>query len=109
SKNGGNTTALALDPTTNQLFATNTHPLAHTSGLDVFESQDKLLQSLALPARTTALVVNPASHHLFLAHSGTFQPNPSAPPAPDNTVEILDTRTLGHVATLDVPASPVRM
>lgn len=108
SKNGGNTTALVIDPTTNNLFATDTHPLAYRSGLDVFDADDNLVQSLALSARTTSLVVNPASHHLFLAHAGSYQPNQTTPP-PDDTVEILDTRTLGHVATLDVPGSPVRM
>lgn len=108
SKNGGNTTALVIDPATNNLFATDTHPLAYRSGLDVFDANDNLVQSLALAARTTSLVVNPATHHLFLAHAGTFQPGQTTPP-PDDTVEILDTRTLGHVATLDVSGSPVRM
>lgn len=109
SKNGGNTTALVIDPTTNNLFATNTHPLAYKSALDVFDASDTLVSSLALAARTTALVLNPASHHLFLAHSGTFQPDESGPAPPDNRIEILDTRTLGHVANLEVPNSPVRM
>lgn len=109
SKNGGNTSALALDPTTNLLYAANTHPLAYTHGLDVFDSGDKLVQSLALPSHTTALAVNPETHHLFLAHARTYQPYPLSPAPRDNTVEILDTRTLGAVSTLEVPGDPWRM
>ncbi len=109
SKNGGNTTALAIDPSTNNLFATNTHPLAFTHGLDVFDAQDNLVQSLTQASRTSALVVNPETHHLFLAHADTFAPYPREPLPRDNTVEILDTRTLGVVTTLDVPGEPWRM
>lgn len=109
SKNGGNTTALAIDPTTNELFATNTHPLAFTSGLDVFDAQDELVFSLPQGAHTTALVINPTTHHLFLAHAQTFQFGAGLPPAPDNLVEILDTRTFGQVAVLPVPNAPFRM
>ncbi len=109
SKNSGNTTALAIDATTNNVFAANFHPLAYSSGLDVFDSQDKLAQSLALASRTTALVVNPATHHLFLSHAQTFRPTEREPQPRDNTIEILDTRTLGHVATLEVANDPTRM
>jgi DNA-binding beta-propeller fold protein YncE len=109
SKNGGNTTALAIDPTTNNLYATNTHPLAYTHGLDVFDAQDNLVQSLALASRTSALVVNPETHHLFLAHALTYQPIAREPAPRDDTVEILDTRTLGIVATVNVPNAPWRM
>lgn len=109
SKNMGNTTALAIDPTTNELFATNTHPLAFTSGLDVFDAQDELEVSLAMGARTTDLVLNPATHHLFLSHAQTYQPSQYVTPAPDNVVEILDTRTLGRVDVFAVPNSPYRM
>lgn len=108
SKNGGNTTALAIDSTTNNVYAANTHPLAYTHGLDVFDAQDTLQQSLALTAHTPALAVNPNTHHLFLAHARTYQPFARVPPR-DNTIEILDTRTLGQVATLDVPNDPWRM
>lgn len=109
SKNGGNTSALVIDPTTNNLFATNTHPLAYTHGLDVFDAQDNLVQSLALASHTTALAVNPDTHHLFLAHAETYQPVPRSPAPQDDTVEILDTRTLGLVGTLSVANSPWRM
>lgn len=109
SKNYGNTTALVIDPTTNELFAANTHPLSYRSGLDVFNAQDEAVASLPMGARTTALVVNPATHHLFLAHALTYQPSVFLTPAPDNLVEILDTRTLGRVDVLPVPNSPFRM
>ncbi|HZQ09427.1 MAG TPA: hypothetical protein VFD70_22805 [Anaerolineae bacterium] len=109
SKNGGNMTALAIDSSTNNLFATNTHPLAYTHGLDVFDAQDNLVQSLAQGSSTSALVVNPETHHLFLAHAETFAAYPREPQPRDNTVEVLDTRTLGQVATLDVPGEPWRM
>lgn len=109
SKNGGNTSALAIDPSTNNVYAANTHPLAYTHGLDVFDAQDNLVQSLALGSHTPALAVNPTTHHLFLAHAQTYQPYPREPRPRDDTIEILDTRTLGTVATLDVPGDPWRM
>ena len=109
SKNGGNVSALDIDSSTNKLYAANTHPLAYTHGLDVFDAQDNLVQSLALASHTPALVVNPATRHLFLAHALTYQPYPRVPAARDNTIEILDTRTLGHVATLQVPDEPWRL
>lgn len=109
SKNGGNTTALAIDPTTNNLFATNTHPLAYNYGLDVFDAQDQLVQSLVLDTHTADMVVNPGTHHLFLAHPPTDIPVLREPAPQYNTVEILDTRTLGHVMTLSVPNAPWRL
>jgi DNA-binding beta-propeller fold protein YncE len=109
SKNGGNTTALAIDPTTNNLFATNTHPLAFNYGLDVFDAQDQLVQSLSLNSHTADMVVNPATHHLFLAHPPTNIPVLREPKPEFNTVEILDTRTLGRVGSVAVPNAPWRM
>jgi len=109
SSNNGNTTALALDPTTNNLYAANTHPLAFNYGLDVFDAQDQLTQSLVLHSHTADMVVNPETHHLFLAHPPTNLPVRHDPPPQFNTIEILDTRTLGHVATLDVPNAPWRL
>lgn len=109
SKNGGNTTAIAIDPSTNNLFATNTHPLAYTSGLDVFDAQDNLVRSIPMSSRTNSLVVNPETHHLFLSHAQTYQPYPTAQPPPENVVEIIDTNSLGTVAALPVPNEPTRM
>lgn len=109
SRNGGNVTALAIDPTTNNLFAANSHPLAYTHGLDVWDAQDNLVQSLALASHTPALVVNPTTHHLFLAHAQTYAPYLREPKPRDNTIDILDTRTLGHVTTLNVDGDPWRM
>lgn len=109
SKNGGNTTALAIEPTTNNLFATNTHPLAFNYGLDVFDAQDQLVQSLILNSHTADMVVNPMTHHLFLAHPPTNIPVLREPKPEFNTVEILDTRTLGRVGSVEVPNAPWRM
>ncbi|MCG3142067.1 MAG: hypothetical protein HDKAJFGB_03442 [Anaerolineae bacterium] len=109
SGNGGNTTALALDPTTNNVYAANTHPLAYNYGLDVFDAQDQLAQSLVLNSHTADMVVNPETHHLFLAHPPTALPALREPKPEFNTVEILDTRTLGHVATLQVSNAPWRL
>ncbi len=109
SRNGGNTTAFEIDSSTNNVYATNSHPFAATHGLDVFDASDNLVQSLALGSRTTSLAVNPTTHHLFLSHAQTTQPNSSGPAARDNTVEILDTRTLGRVGSLKVPNDPWRM
>lgn len=109
SRNGGNTTAITIDPTTNHLFATNSHPLAYTHGLDVFDVEETIIQSIPLASTTTALAVNPGTHHLFLAHAQTYSPFETKLEPHDNTVEILDTRTLGHVGTLEVPNDPWRM
>lgn len=109
SRNGGNTTALAIDRTTNHLFATNSHPLAYTHGLDVFDADETIIQSIPLGSTTTALAVNPKTHHLFLAHAQTYHPYETKLEPRDNTVEILDTRTLGQVGTLEVPNDPWRM
>ncbi len=109
SRIGGNTTAFDIDLSTNNVFAASTHPLAHTHALDVFDAQDNLLQTLALASHTTSLVVNPNTHHLFLAHAATYEPYAQAPRARDDTIEILDTRTLGRVAELAVPNQPWRM
>lgn len=109
SSNGGNTTAFAIDPFTNNLFAASTHPLAYTHALDVFDANDNRTQSVALASNTTSVVVNPETHHVFLAHAFTPENSTSKVPLRDNTVEILDTRTLGHVVTLDVPNEPYRM
>lgn len=109
SANFGNTSALAIDPDTNQLFATSTHPLAYSHGLDVYDADDTRVHSLVLPAHTTALAVNPTTHHLFLSHNVTYVPYAAVRNPLDNTVQVLDTRTLGHVAVLDVPNEPWRM
>ena len=100
---------LRLTRGTNSLYATNTHPLAYTHGLDVFDAQDNLVKSLPQVSHTTALAVNPATHHLFLAHANTYEPYAVAAPAQDDTVEILDNVTLGHVTTLHVADEPWRM
>lgn len=102
TKNGGNTSAMAIDAATNKLYVTNTHPLAYTHGLDVFDGDDQLVQSLALPAHTTALAVNPDTNHLFVAHARTFSPAAGGLSAKDDSIEVLDTRTLGRVASLPV-------
>lgn len=109
SRTGGNTTALAIDPTTNNVYAASTHPLAYTHGLDVFDGNDNLVFSLPLDSRTRGIAVNPATHHVFLSHSNTYSPYTRLIPPHDNTVEILDTRSLGRVAYLDVPSAPDAM
>lgn len=106
SRVGGNTTALEIDPSTNNLYETALHPLALTNELDVFDANDKVISTLAMPSRTRGMASNPATHHLFLTHSGTYQPVPSVTPPRDNTVEVMDTRSLGTVAFLDVPGDP---
>ena len=109
SRNNGNTSAFAIDPTTNNVFATSTHPLAYTHGLDVFDAQDNLVQSLALNSRTFDVEINPETHHVFLSHALTYAPPGRALPPQDDTVQILDTRTLGQVMTVPVPNAPQYM
>ncbi len=105
-RNGGNITALALDPTTQRVYGTVTHPLAFTSALDVWDADDNNLFELALGSRTSGMVVNSHTNHLFLAHAFTYEPFPGALRKRDNAVQILDTRSMGEVAWLDVPGGP---
>ncbi len=104
--NGGNVTAYGIDPNTNRLLAASTHPLGYTSALDLWNENDELVQTLALSSRTRGLTINPRTQHIFLSHSGTFEPFPGALKKRDDTVQILDTRTLGEIAWLDVPGAP---
>lgn len=103
---GGTVTAMAIDPVTNNLFATSYHPLAFTYGLDVFNGIDQHIASLPLGSNTIGLVVNPDTYHLFLSHARTYQPHPGLPPPRDDTIEILDTRSLGKVAFVSVAGAP---
>lgn len=81
---------LDFDPATNRVF------VMYTGGrfdnrLGVYDANDKQEEIVILPARAAGMVFNPQTHHLFLAH-------------PDNTVQILDTRSFGTVAQLNVNA-----
>ncbi|MDE3087829.1 MAG: YncE family protein [Chloroflexota bacterium] len=105
----GNTTAIALDPESNRLYMAGTHPLAYTNGFTVFDANDQIVFSMSLPARTTGMVYNPQTHHLFLAHAESYSNQYSPKPAPaDNIVQILDTSSFGEVARLDLD-SPGKM
>jgi YVTN family beta-propeller protein len=105
-RNGGNITALAIDPSNQRVYGTATHPLGYTNALEVWDGDDNHLNELALSSRTSGMVVNPQTNHLFLAHSFTYEPYPGVLNKRDNAVQILDTRTLGEVGWLDVPGGP---
>ena len=104
--NGGNVTAFTVDASTNRLYAAATHPLAYRSELNVWNEQDERIQTLALSSRTTGLLVNPRTSHLFASHAHTYEPTPGALLKRDDTVQILDTRSLGEVGWVDVPGGP---
>jgi YVTN family beta-propeller protein len=108
-RNGGNITALALDPSSRRAYGTVTHPLAFTSALDVWDADDHNLFELALNSRTSGIALNPRTNHLFLAHALTYEPFPGMLNKRDNAIQILDTRSLGEVSWLDVPGGPGAM
>jgi DNA-binding beta-propeller fold protein YncE len=97
-----NVTSLALDAGAQRLYVSASHPLALTNRLNVLDARSlDLTASLGLPARASAMAVNPATHHLFLTYSASYRPAPA-----DNTLQVLDTRTLGMVVSLRVDAEP---
>ncbi|HEX7592713.1 MAG TPA: hypothetical protein VF429_00935, partial [Anaerolineae bacterium] len=81
----------------------------YTNGFVVFDENDKQVFAMALPARTTGMVYNPQTHHLFLAHAESYANQYSPKPAPaDNIIQILDTNSFGEVARLNLD-SPGKM
>jgi hypothetical protein len=105
----GNATALAIDPEMNRVFLAGTHPLAYTNELNVFDGTDKKLLSLPMPGRTTGMLYNPQTHHLFLSQTAPYYSGYGATPTPaDNTVLVLDANSFGLVTRL-IMASPGKM
>jgi hypothetical protein len=100
----GNTSAFAMDPQTNRVFLAGTHPLANTNELTVFDANDQKFFGLALPARTTGMIFNPQTHHLFLAHAGTPWHNPLGSALDDDWIRVLDTDSFGQVALVRIYA-----
>lgn len=101
----GNLSALVIDPDTDRVFVAGTHPLAYTSELAIFDSNDKRLASLPLPARTRGMAYNPSTHHLFLSHATEYYRGYGPTPTPaDDLVEILDATSWGTVEKLTIKA-----
>ena len=105
-RNGGNITAMAIDPGNGHVYGAVTHPLGYTSALEVWDSDDNNLLELSLGSRTGGMVLNPRTSHLFLAHAFTYEPVPGVLRKRDNAVQILDTRSLGEVGWIDVAGGP---
>ncbi len=108
----GNTTAIAIDAEANRLYMAGTHPLAYTNEFSVFDESDKKIVALPLPARTTGMVYNPQTHHLFLAHAESYARSYGPPTAlADNTIQILDSTSFGEVGrlALDSPGKMTRL
>ncbi len=98
-----NVTAVVFDDNAQRLYESVTHPLALSTKLNVFDGLNlNLISSLDLPTRVTALALNPQTHHLFVTYSEYGYRASAA----DNMLEILDTRSLGRVGRLAVPAEP---
>ncbi len=101
--------ALVLDERAQRLYATTELPGPVARTPFVLQVHDaltlNLLISLNLPTHVTALALNADTHHLFLSY-WSFAGLASAA---DNTVDVLDTRTLGRVASLRVSAEPIAM
>ena len=105
----GNISALAVDPESDRVFLAGTQPLSLKYELSVFDANDSELVALPLPARTTGMVYNPQTHHLFLAHASTDPRFGDATPVPGgDVVEIFDTDSFGLVGRLVVD-SPGKM
>ncbi|MGB8647602.1 MAG: hypothetical protein WCF84_20375 [Anaerolineae bacterium] len=106
SRNRGSVTAFLVDPASGRVYAGLTHPMAFYSALGVWDADGNEVSELSVTARTSGLALNPGTNHLFLAHNTTYCPCVGQTPPRDNTVQILDIRTLGEVGLLDVPGGP---
>lgn len=105
-RNGGNITAMAIDAATHLVYGASTHPLSYKSALMVWNAADEEISELPLTSRTSGMVINPVTSHLFLSHDTTYEPVPGALNKRDNAIQILDTRSFGEVGWLDVPGGP---
>lgn len=104
-----NISALAVDPESDRVFIAGTQPLSGRHELSVFDANDVKLAVLPLSARTTGMVYNPQTHHLFLAHASTDPRFGDDTPAPGgDVVEILDADSFGLVGRIAVD-SPGKM
>ncbi len=103
---GGAVSALALDAEAQQLYEAVADSIGGTTQLWVLDALNlkQMSSSGYLPARVHAMLVNPTTHHLFLGYGRAYRPS-----AAENTVEVLDTRTLGHVASFALSDEPVTM
>lgn len=107
--NGGNVTSLALDPGNNRVYGTVTHPLAYTNALEVWNADDTNVVELPLASRTSGLVINDRTNHLFLAHATSYGPPSGTLGDRENGIQILDFRSLGEVDWIPVPGEPAVM
>ena len=97
-------TNIALDDDAQRLYATLTD-IGGATRLKVFDALNLTPISVRyLPTHTyvNAMLVNPRTHHLFLAH-GYYSSTTEA----DNTLEALDTRTMGRVSSMSVSPEPM--
>jgi YVTN family beta-propeller protein len=101
---------LDIDPQTNRVFVVGTHPLDYSNQLGAFDLNDTKVYSLPLPARTTGMILNPQTRHLFLAHANSYTQFPNQTFA-DNTIQVLDADSFGEVAriTLNAPGKMARL
>lgn len=106
----GSTLFFAIDPDTNRVFLAEIHPLAFTNHISVFDGDDKKIISFLLPTRTTGMVYNPQTHHLFLGQQSP-PALPSQPRPVPNGIQVLDMTTFGEVARLplDSPGKMTRL
>ncbi|MCX7839204.1 MAG: YncE family protein [Anaerolineae bacterium] len=108
----GNHNHLAIDPQTNRVFIAGTHPLAFTSELNVFDANDQKVFGLMLPARPMGMLLNPATHHLFLSLSPMRAPIATTTPTPTTEmVVVLDINSFGEVARwqMNAPGKMTRL
>ncbi len=96
-----NVTAFTLDGEAQRVYAASTHPLALTTKLSVLAALTfNTISALELPTVVSALTLNAQTHHLFMSYV-PYAPKPSQA---SNSIEVLDTRTLGRVNSFSVNA-----
>ncbi len=100
-------TNIALDDEAQRLYATLYVKHTETTRLKVFDALNLTpISAMYLPTRTwvKTMLLNSNTHHLFLAHARYVNTTEA-----DNTLEVLDTRTLGRVALLALNRGPTVM
>ncbi len=108
----GSLSALEIDAERDRVIVAESHPLAYTNTLIVYDADEKKVVSLPLRGLTFGIAYNPKTRHVFLSHSTGYGQGYGPTPVPsENLVEILDGDSFGVVAylTVDSPGKMARL
>ncbi len=98
-----------LDEPAQRVYATTEQVGPATRTPFVLQVRDalslNLLASLNVSTHVTALALNTNTHHLFISYLNFAGLSNAA----DNSVDVIDTRTLGRVGSLKVSAEPIAL